>query len=50
MSPRAHHGHQVRDDDVNARWDRDIKRQLAALRADETLRDLARLQRVICSA
>ena len=46
MSPHGHRGgHQDRDDDVNARWDRDIKRQLAAIRADEILRDLRRLQR-----
>ena len=46
MSARGHRGgHQVLDDDVNARWDRDIKRQLAAIRADEILRDLRRLQR-----
>lgn len=46
MSTLPHHGgHHVLDDDVNARWNRDIKRQLAAIRADEVLRDLARLQR-----
>ena len=47
MSARPHlgRGHEVLDDDVNARWDRDLKRQLAAIRADEILRDLGRLQR-----
>ena len=46
MSARPHPGgHQVLDDDVNARWDRDLKRQLAEIRADEILRDLGRLQR-----
>jgi len=46
MSARGHRGgHQVLDDDVNARWDRDIKRQLTAIRADEILRDLGRLRR-----
>ena len=46
MSARSHPGgHQVLDDDVNARWDRDIKRKLAEIRADEILRDLGRLQR-----
>ena len=38
-------GHHVLDDDVNARWNRDIKRKLAEIRADEILRDLGRLQR-----
>lgn len=46
MSARSDSGgRQALDDDVNARWDRDIKRTLAAIRADEILRDLGRLQR-----
>lgn len=46
MSAQPHRDDdQALDDDYNARWDRDIKRQLAAIRADEILRDLRRLQR-----
>lgn len=47
MSAHSHRGgYQVLDDDVNARWDRDIKRQLAAIQADAILRDLRILGRV----
>ena len=46
MSADPHRGgHQVLADDVNARWDRDIKRQLAAIQADAILRDLRILSR-----
>ena len=46
MSADPHRGgHQVLDDDVNARWDRDIKRQLAVIQADAILRDLRILGR-----
>jgi hypothetical protein len=42
----AHRGlDQVDVDERNARWDRDIKLQLAGIRADDILRDLRRLQR-----
>ncbi len=33
------------DDDFAERWDRDMKRTLAGIRADAILRDLARLKR-----
>lgn len=35
----------IDDPDFNERWDRDMKAKLAAIRADEILRDLARLTR-----
>jgi len=35
----------IDDPDFNARWDRDLKRRLANVRADEILRDLTRLER-----
>ena len=45
MTAAHHGGHQVDVDERNARWDRDLKLQLAGIRADEILRDLRRLQR-----
>lgn len=35
----------IDDPDFNARWDRDMKAKLAAVRADEILAALLRLQR-----
>ena len=35
----------INDPDFNARWDRDLKAKLAALRADEILAALRRLER-----
>jgi hypothetical protein len=35
----------IDDPDFNARWDRDLKRRLAGVRADEILCDLTRLER-----
>jgi len=35
----------IDDPDFNERWDRDMKVKLAGIRAEEILRDLARLKR-----